>query len=67
MHAAIGEGIEVAVAMREDDPAEGPFRCKAVELFLVLDVLIALANDLPLRSSSLFELLDALHYDLEED
>ena len=53
--------------MREDDPAEGPFRCKAVELFLVLDVLIALANDLPLRSCSVSELLDALHNDLEED
>lgn len=53
--------------MREDNPPYGPLWCETVEFFLVLDVLVALSNDLLLCSGFAFELLEALHYDLEEN
>lgn len=53
--------------MRKDDPAKGPFRCKTVKFFFVLDILIALSDDLPLCCLLIFELLKPLHDNLEED
>lgn len=53
--------------MREDDPAKGSFRRKTIKLFLVLDVLVTLADDLPLCCLLIFKLLKPLDNYLEEE